>query len=32
VQRASHAGGEAAAVAELKIEGKTDYEECLACQ
>ena len=32
VQRASHAGGEAAAVAELKVEGKTDYEECLACQ
>jgi len=32
VQRASHAGGEASAVAELKVEGKTDYEECLACQ
>lgn len=32
VQRASHAGGEGAAVSELKIEGKTDYEECLACQ
>jgi len=32
VQRAAHAGGEGAAVAELRVEGKTDYEECLACQ
>jgi ribonucleoside-diphosphate reductase alpha chain len=32
VQRASHAGGEGAVVSEMKIEGKTDYEECLACQ
>jgi ribonucleoside-diphosphate reductase alpha chain len=32
VQRASHAGGEEAVVSELKVEGKTDYEECLACQ
>jgi ribonucleoside-diphosphate reductase alpha chain len=33
VQRAAHAGGEdAAAVLELPAEGKTDYEECLACQ
>jgi ribonucleoside-diphosphate reductase alpha chain len=32
VQRASHAGGEALAVVELQTEGKTDYEECLACQ
>lgn len=32
VQRAAHAGGEAAAVVEMQVEGKTDYEECLACQ
>jgi len=31
VQRASHAGGEALA-AVVHMEGKTDYEECLACQ
>ena len=31
VQRASHAGGEALA-AHVYAEGKTDYEECLACQ
>jgi ribonucleoside-diphosphate reductase alpha chain len=31
VQRAAHAGAEAAPTAELKTE-KTDYEECLACQ
>lgn len=31
VQRASHAGGEAMA-AMVHAEGKTDYEECLACQ
>jgi ribonucleoside-diphosphate reductase alpha chain len=31
VQRASHAGGEALA-AVIHAEGKTDYEECLACQ
>ena len=31
VQRASHAGGEAL-VAIVHAEGKTDYEECLACQ
>ncbi len=31
VQRASHAGGEALA-AVIYAEGKTDYEECLACQ
>ena len=31
VQRASHAGGEALA-AVVHAEGKTDYEECLACQ
>ena len=32
VQRAAHAGGEGAAVIEMQVEGKTDYEECLACQ
>lgn len=32
VQRAAHAGGEGAAMVGLKVEGKTDYEECLACQ
>jgi ribonucleoside-diphosphate reductase alpha chain len=31
VQRAAHAGGEGAAVVEMST-GKTDYEECLACQ
>jgi len=31
VQRASHAGGEGAAVV-VQAEGRTDYEECLACQ
>lgn len=31
VQRASHAGGEELAVV-AQSEGKTDYEECLACQ
>ncbi len=31
VQRASHAGGEELA-AVIHAEGKTDYEECLACQ
>jgi ribonucleoside-diphosphate reductase alpha chain len=30
VQRASHAGGEGAAIVEAQV-GKTDYEECLAC-
>ncbi|WP_374469149.1 ribonucleoside-diphosphate reductase subunit alpha [Phenylobacterium sp.] len=32
VQRAAHAGGEGLAVVEMTTEGKTDYEECLACQ
>ncbi len=33
VQRAAHAGGEGAAVVmDAQPEGKTDYEECLACQ
>jgi len=32
VQRAAHAGGEAAQVVEITDAGKTDYEECLACQ
>jgi ribonucleoside-diphosphate reductase alpha chain len=32
VQRAAHAGGEEAVVVEVQVEGKTDYEECLACQ
>jgi ribonucleoside-diphosphate reductase alpha chain len=31
VQRAAYAGGEGLAVMEIK-DGKTDYEECLACQ
>jgi ribonucleoside-diphosphate reductase alpha chain len=31
VQRASHAGGEEAQV-QIHAEGRTDYEECLACQ
>ncbi|HKR86563.1 MAG TPA: ribonucleoside-diphosphate reductase subunit alpha [Phenylobacterium sp.] len=32
VQRAAHAGGEEIAQITLPNEGKTDYEECLACQ
>jgi len=32
VQRASHAGGEGVVQMETLEEGKTDYEECLACQ
>lgn len=32
VQRAAHAGGEGLAVVEMTDAGKTDYEECLACQ
>lgn len=32
VQRAAHAGAEAAASVELVDAGRTDYEECLACQ
>lgn len=32
VQRAAHAGGEELVQMELPNEGKTDYEECLACQ
>ncbi|HVI31138.1 ribonucleoside-diphosphate reductase subunit alpha [Phenylobacterium sp.] len=32
VQRAAHAGGEGLAVVEMMDTGKTDYEECLACQ
>jgi ribonucleoside-diphosphate reductase alpha chain len=32
VQRAAHAGGENLAVVEMTTAGKTDYEECLACQ
>jgi len=32
VQRAAHAGGEGVAQMELPNEGRTDYEECLACQ
>jgi ribonucleoside-diphosphate reductase alpha chain len=32
VQRAAHAGGEGLVAIDLQIEGKTDYEECLACQ
>ncbi|MBX3481480.1 MAG: ribonucleoside-diphosphate reductase subunit alpha [Caulobacter sp.] len=32
VQRASHAGGEEVAAVEMQVEGRTDYEECLACQ
>jgi ribonucleoside-diphosphate reductase alpha chain len=31
VQRAAHAGGEAQVAIEARA-GKTDYEECLACQ
>ena len=31
IQRAAFAGGEGAAIG-MKVEGKTDYEECLACQ
>jgi ribonucleoside-diphosphate reductase alpha chain len=32
VQRAAHAGAEAVASIELIDAGRTDYEECLACQ
>jgi ribonucleoside-diphosphate reductase alpha chain len=32
VQRAAHAGAEAVASIELADAGRTDYEECLACQ
>ena len=32
VQRAAHAGGEGVVQLEVQPEGKTDYEECLACQ
>jgi hypothetical protein len=32
VQRAAHAGGEGIVQIEMRDEGKTDYEECLACQ
>ncbi|MFM8939842.1 MAG: ribonucleoside-diphosphate reductase subunit alpha, partial [Phenylobacterium sp.] len=32
VQRAAHAGAEAVASIELVDAGRTDYEECLACQ
>jgi ribonucleoside-diphosphate reductase alpha chain len=32
VQRAAFAGGEGAAVVDMKSAAKTDYEECLACQ
>jgi ribonucleoside-diphosphate reductase alpha chain len=32
VQRAAHAGGEGIVQIEMLDEGKTDYEECLACQ
>ena len=32
VQRAAHAGAEAVASIALVEEGRTDYEECLACQ
>ncbi|MFN3585811.1 ribonucleoside-diphosphate reductase subunit alpha [Phenylobacterium sp.] len=32
VQRAAHAGGEAVQAVDVQAEGKTDYEECLACQ
>ncbi|MCR5877747.1 ribonucleoside-diphosphate reductase subunit alpha [Phenylobacterium sp. J367] len=32
VQRAAHAGGEGLAPVEMTQGGKTDYEECLACQ
>ena len=32
VQRAAFAGAEAAVAREIEISGKTDYEECLACQ
>ena len=32
VQRAAHAGGEAAVAVEMTTGEKTDYEECLACQ
>ena len=32
VQRAAHAGGEAAEAVDLEAAAPTDYEECLACQ
>ena len=32
VQRAAHAGGEAAAVVDMGPVERTDYDECLACQ
>jgi ribonucleoside-diphosphate reductase alpha chain len=32
VQRAAHAGGEQATQVDMSSGGKTDYEECLACQ
>jgi ribonucleoside-diphosphate reductase alpha chain len=32
IQRAAFAGGEDRIATELTLEGKTDYEECLACQ
>jgi ribonucleoside-diphosphate reductase alpha chain len=32
VQRAAHAGGEGAEAVKPEAAGKTDYEECLACQ
>ena len=32
VQRAAYAGKDKAETSELRIEEKTDYEECLACQ
>jgi ribonucleoside-diphosphate reductase alpha chain len=32
VQRAAHAGGEGVVQMELTDQGRTDYEECLACQ
>jgi ribonucleoside-diphosphate reductase alpha chain len=32
IQRAEYAGGKGKQTGEMKIEEKTDYEECLACQ
>jgi ribonucleoside-diphosphate reductase alpha chain len=32
VQRAAHAGGEMTPMVQIEDAGKTDYEECLACQ
>jgi ribonucleoside-diphosphate reductase alpha chain len=32
VQRAAHAGGEMTPMVQIEDTGKTDYEECLACQ